>query len=64
MQENEKTAGENASENQSDMSDKSSKRSNSFTLQKFYEKNRDKINTDESSDTQKSAEDAPKEQQA
>ena len=64
MQENEKTAGENASGNQTDMSDKSSKRSNSFTLQKFYEKNRDKINTDESSDTQKSTQEAPKEQQS
>ena len=63
MIKDDKTAGDNAVENENDMSDKS-KRSNSFTLQKFYEKNKDKMNTDESSDVQKSGNSAPKEQQA
>ena len=49
MIKDDKTAVDNAVENENDMSDKS-KRSNSFTLQKFYEKNKDKMNTDESSD--------------
>ena len=49
MIKDDKTAGDNAVENENDMSDKS-KRNNSFTLQKFYEKNKDKMNTDESSD--------------
>ena len=49
MIKDEKTAGDNSTENEKDMSDKS-KRSNSFTLQKFYEKNKDKMNTEESSD--------------
>ena len=63
MIKDDKTAGDNAVENENDMSDKS-KRNNSFTLQKFYEKNKDKMNTDESSDVQKSGNSAPKEQQA
>ena len=63
MIKDEKTAGDNSTENEKDISDKS-KRSNSFTLQKFYEKNKDKMNTEESSDVQKSSNSAPKEQQA
>ena len=63
MIKDEKTAGDNVVENENDMSDKS-KRSNSFTLQKFYEKNKDKMNTEESCDVQKSGNSAPKEQQA